>query len=500
MSFIELLNTFFKSRLIFLSLFLLISCLTNQDTNLSFHFIDDIEKPNIDELDVKERSYLSGLKDNEFFFLSDAFLKEDNSYFKMARESYAQKNIGMTSYYLNKIITDKKSYGKELIAKANLFFAYVNYRMGAYDLSEYNFDNFLKDYKYSHASLRIAELKYFVKDRMGAISALRDVDKFSLESDYDLGIYNFLNNKFGIIYLNLKTLGFLDNSIFDMFIFGSNVFVSNIFGGLLRYDIQNNEYKVYIKDKKSIVLNGLRGFAEHKGVIYVGGNDALYYIDDLKGLIKQVKIPLNVNLNSVQVLMSAKDGIFIGTLDSGLWFYSDMGEWTCIKLDSKRISSLYLDEQKNLLLVGTMDKSIYSIALTNFHDVKHLNFFSKVDSEKNINFIKEYDGSYYVGTYGGGLFRLNLDNHTYVKYSVNNAPSVGYFLDMEIRDNKLLFATFEHGLLIYDTASNSWDYLGPRDGLISLNLVKILNFKDYVLLGTLNNGLVFVNESIKKQL
>ncbi|WP_330730157.1 hypothetical protein [Borrelia turicatae] len=505
MRFVDHINNIFKNKLIFVSLFFFFSCLTSKDVDLSPNFLDDIQKLNVDEFDIDEldlnkRSHLLGLRDDESFFLSDAFLKEDNSYFKSARESYAQKNFGMTSYYLNKIVTDEKNYDKELIAKANLFFGYMNYNIGAYDLAEYHFDNFLKDYQNSHASLRIAELKYFVKDKVGAISALKDIDKTSLKSGYDLGIYNFLNNKFGINYLNLEALGFLDNSIFDMFVLGSNVFVSNIFGGLLRYDVKSNKYKVYIKDKKSIVLNGLKGFAEHKGVIYVGGNNALYYIDDLEGAIKKVKIPLNVNLNSIQVLLGAKDGIFVGTLDAGLWFYSDVGDWTYIKLGSNKISSLYLDERKNLLLVGTMDKAIYSIDLTNFNKIKHLNFFSKIESERNVNFIKKHDGGYYVGTYGGGLFRLSLDNNTYVKYNVNNDPSIGYFLDMEIRDNKLLFATFEHGLLIYDTVNDSWDYLGPSDGLISLNLVKILNFNDYVVLGTLNNGLVFVNESIKKQL
>ncbi|WP_445436186.1 hypothetical protein [Candidatus Borreliella tachyglossi] len=484
-----------KNRLIFLSLFLFISCLTDRGIDLSLDFVKDGNK-----LEIAKHNYLVGLRDDESFFLSDAFLKETNSYFRSARESYAQGNLGMTSYYLEKIITDEKSYSKELLSKTNLFFGYVNYDKGVYDLSEYNFDYFLRNYKYSHASLRAAELKYFVKDRMGAISALRNIDETSIELEYDKGIYNFLNNKFGVQYLNLESLGFLDNSVFDMFVLGSNVFVANIFGGLLRYDIKSNDYRVYIKDKKSIVLNGLRGFAEHRGIIYIGGNNVLYYIDDLEGAIKQVRIPLGVKLNSIQVLMSAKDGIFVGTLGSGLWFYSDLDEWTYIELGSNKISSMYLDKRKNLLLVGTMDKSIYSIYLANFNDVKHLNFFSKRDNEKNINFIKSYGDSYYVGTYGGGLFRLNLDDNTYVKYDVDNDSSIEYFLDMDIRDNKLLFATFEHGLLIYDMINNNWDYLGPRDGLLNLNLIKVLSFNNYVILGTLNNGLVFVDESIKKQI
>nr|WP_246040063.1 hypothetical protein [Borrelia crocidurae] len=212
---------------------------------------------------------------------------------------------------------------------------------------------------------------------------MKEVDQTSLNSDYDLGIYNFLNNKFGINYLNLETLGFLDNSIFDMFVFENNVFVANIFGGLLRYDIKNNEYKVYIKDKKSIFLNGLKGFTEHRGSIYIGGNNVLYYIDDLEGSVKQVEKPLQINLGSIQVLLGAKDGIFVGTLDSGLWFYSDRGEWTYIKLNSNRISSLYLDEEKNLLFVGTMNKSIYSVDLTDFNNVKHLNGFSKMENENH---------------------------------------------------------------------------------------------------------------------
>ncbi|WP_024653247.1 hypothetical protein [Borrelia persica] len=503
MIFVDCINHILKGRLIVLSLFLFLSCLTNENIEISLDFIEDNHKSDVldvAELEIHERGYLLGLKDDESFFLSDAFLKEESLYFKSARESYAKQDFGTTSYYLNKIVADEKNYSKDLVAKANLFFGYLNYGMGIYDLSEYHFDNFLKNYKYSHASLRVAELKYFVKDKVGAISALKEVNKASLSSGYDRGIYNFLNNKFGINYLNLEALGFLDNSIFDMFILGNNIFVSNIFGGLLRYDIKNNEYKVYIKDKKSIFLNGLKGFTEHKGSIYIGGNNLLYCIDDLEGPVKQIKAPLKVNLGSIQVLLSVKDGIFVGTINSGLWFYSDVGEWSYIKLDSNRISSLYLNEEKNLLLVGTMNKAIYSIDLNDFNNVKHLDFFAKVESERNINFMKKHNNDYYIGTYGGGLFRINLDNHTYVRYDINNDFNIGYFLDMEIRDSKLLFATFEHGLLIYDTVSDSWDYLGPSDGLISLNLIKILNFDDYVILGTLNNGLVFVNESIKKQL
>ncbi|UER67949.1 hypothetical protein LKV13_04140 [Borrelia sp. BU AG58] len=491
-----ILSSVSRSKLIFLGLLLLLSCHTaGRDTSSHSGLLGDEE-----ELSARSRGYLLGLRDDESFFLSGAFLKEDNPYFVSARESYARKDLEMASFYLNKILADKKSYSRELFSKASLFFGYVNYSRGAYDLSEHNFDCFLRYYRYSHASLRASELRYFSGDRIGAVSALRDVVESSILLEYDAGIYNFLNNKFGVNYLNLETLGFLDNSIFDMFIFKNNVFVSNIFGGLLRYDIKNNSYRVFIKDKKSIVLNGLKGFTEHKGIIYVGGGSVLYYIEDFEGSIKQVKMPLGIGFNNIQVLMGVRDGIFVGTLDSGLWFCSDLGEWTYIGLGSNRISSMYLDEGKDVLLVGTTDNSIYTVNLADFKDIRHLNFFGSKDSERNINFIKSYNGRYYVGTYGHGLFMLNLENRTYIKCEVDNNFSVEYFLDMEVRGNKLLFATFGHGLVVHDTVSGSWDYLGPRDGLLNLNLVKVLNFDNYVVLGTLNDGLVFVDESIKKQL
>ncbi len=73
-------------------------------------------------------------------------------------------------------------------------------------------------------------------------------------------------------------------------------------------------------------------------------------------------------------------------------------------------------------------------------------------------------------------------------------------MDMEIKDKKLLFATFDHGLLIYDSENDNWDYFGPNNGLLNLNLIKVSRFENYVILGTINNGLVFVDENIKKQL
>ncbi len=254
------LNNLFKGCLICFVLFF--SCLTTNKSIQDSHISDLGEKKEVvivgddsvpNEIPFK-RDYLMGLKDNESFFLSNAFLKENNFYFKKARESYAQKNIGLTNYYLNKIVANENQYGRELLAKANLFFGYVNYENGFYDLSEYNFDLFLKDYKYSHASLRSAELKYLVKEKSDAISVFKEIDEFSI-SGYDKEIYAFLSNKLGVSHLNLESLGFLDNSVFDIFVFNGNIFVTNILGGLLRYDIKKNNYRVYLKDKKSIFLN-----------------------------------------------------------------------------------------------------------------------------------------------------------------------------------------------------------------------------------------------------
>ncbi len=499
------LNNLFKGCLICFVLFF--SCLTTNKSIQDSHISDLGEKkkevvivgddsvPN--EIPFK-RDYLMGLKDNESFFLSNAFLKENNFYFKKARESYAQKNIGLTNYYLNKIVANENQYGRELLAKANLFFGYVNYENGFYDLSEYNFDLFLKDYKYSHASLRSAELKYLVKEKSDAISVFKEIDEFSI-SGYDKEIYDFLSNKLGVSHLNLESLGFLDNSVFDIFVFNGNIFVTNILGGLLRYDIKKNNYRVYLKDKKSIFLNGIKGFSDYNGTIYIGGKNVIYYIDDIDGDLKQINVPDNADFSNVQVLLGVKNGIFVGTLNSGLWFY-DLKKWKNIPLGSNKISSMCFDNLKNLLLVGTVDKAIYSINVDNLEKIEHLNFFSKNDNEKNINFIKRYKDSYFIGTYGGGLFELNLNKNSYKKHVIANNIDVNYFMDMEIKDKKLLFATFDHGLLIYDSENENWDYFGPNNGLLNLNLIKVSRFENYVILGTLNNGLVFVDENIKKQL
>ncbi len=272
-----------------------------------------------------------------------------------------------------------------------------------------------------------------------------------------------------------------------------------ILGGLLRYDIKKNNYRVYLKDKKSIFLNGIKGFSDYNGTIYVGGKNVIYYIDDIDGDLKQINVPDNADFSNVQVLLGVKNGIFVGTLNSGLWFY-DLKKWKNIPLGSNKISSMCFDNLRNLLLVGTVDKAIYSINVDNLEKIEHLDFFSKNDNEKNINFIKRYKDSYFIGTYGGGLFELNLNKNSYKKHVIANNIDVNYFMDMEIKDKKLLFATFDHGLLIYDSENENWDYFGPNNGLLNLNLIKVSRFENYVILGTLNNGLVFVDENIKKQL
>ncbi|MCD2349839.1 hypothetical protein LRB78_04105, partial [Borreliella americana] len=90
------LNNLFKGCLI--CFFLFFSCLTTnksiQDSNISNIVENKKESVIIDDNNDAfesefKRDYLIGLKDNESFFLSDAFLKENNFYFKKARESYA---------------------------------------------------------------------------------------------------------------------------------------------------------------------------------------------------------------------------------------------------------------------------------------------------------------------------------------------------------------------------------------------------------------------------
>ncbi len=83
----------------------------------------------------------------------------------------------------------------------------------------------------------------------------------------------------------------------------------------------------------------------------------------------------------MQVLLGVKNGIFVGTLNSGLWFY-DLKKWKNIPLGSNKISSMCFDNLKNLLLVGTVDKAIYSINVDNLEKIEHLDFFSKNDNEK----------------------------------------------------------------------------------------------------------------------
>ncbi len=78
-------------------------------------------------------------------------------------------------------------------------------------------------------------MKYLVKEKSDAISVFKEIDEFSI-SGYDKEIYTFLSNKLGVSHLNLESLGFLDNSVFDIFVFNGNIFVTNILGGLLRYD------------------------------------------------------------------------------------------------------------------------------------------------------------------------------------------------------------------------------------------------------------------------
>jgi ligand-binding sensor domain-containing protein len=103
-----------------------------------------------------------------------------------------------------------------------------------------------------------------------------------------------------------------------------------------------------------------------------------------------------------------------------------------------------------------------------------------------ITAIVRVDEEWFVGTYGGGLFRLDAKGH-WQRFSDLNGPIEVNPNAMAVTDSHVFAGTLSRGLLAFDRHTQRWTTI--ESGLPSMNVTALAADGDHLFVGT-DNGLV----------
>ncbi|WP_439183495.1 hybrid sensor histidine kinase/response regulator transcription factor [Carboxylicivirga taeanensis] len=375
------------------------------------------------------------------------------------------------------------------------------------------------------------------KDHQNAFAQLDTKAVFSVYIDSN-GLYWVGTIGKGVRIVNLERNRFqhythqahIPNSLSDNAILSllqdskERIWVGTDGGGLNLFDVKNETFKSFNQLPSNLKSNVIkRIFEDEDHNIWLGtyGTGLALLNETTNELITYN--PNNI-LNSEAVSISVwsiaqqkSQKLWVGTLGNGLYEFDTRDKkYTHLsdiypELNSVMndyILSLFVDSQKNLW-IGTSN-GIYVWLSDEKKYIRYL--FDRINDSgvgKNaILCIKEgKDGQMWIGSNGGGIFKLNPENGEIVNLTISDGLAQEQVYDiLELEDGKLWFAT-HGGLANYDQKTGRFQNYDTRDGLLGSTFNKLLYTSfDKLMVGgvkglnVFNPNVIKVNNNVPKVL
>ncbi|MGE5438185.1 MAG: two-component regulator propeller domain-containing protein [Syntrophothermus sp.] len=301
------------------------------------------------------------------------------------------------------------------------------------------------------------------------------------------------------------------------------LWVGTFGGGLDRYDISKNtflNFKNKPLDENSIADNDVLSLCEDRsGIIWIGTNlgAGVSKLERNKIKFKIIKNVLN-DKNSLSddviwaIYKDEENSLWIGTYRGGLNKYEpSKNKFTVYKNSSSRgsLSDNHIrsisEDNYGYLWVGT-----YSNGLNKFNKksgkVEEIFTFNSKDkysigSNQIQNIFIEGDNAY-IGTFGGGLNKLNIGPHSdkkFIRYihKTNDPTSISddrVYCIYRDREGKLWIGTFGGGLNLFDERTGKFtSFKNNSDDNKSLSNDRVISIHEdsrgYLWIGTYGGGL-----------
>lgn len=325
-------------------------------------------------------------------------------------------------------------------------------------------------------------------------------------STYSFGVllYNFSNLNYQHILTNNNNGNFSTSNYINCILEDSN---NNIWygtvNGIKKYNVKSKSWSYYLqqtnRDMKSVVILAM---AENDNYIWAGGYATdLYCINKKNGEIKVFKTE------------NMPDKLFIYSLiidNNELWYGGTIGKLTRHNLNNNKIVEYKItgvnklfNYNKDTMLVGTIN-GLFIINKHN-HKASHITFKSKNKSRKNISFINsiyndpQIPNEIWLSSDGGGLYRLNLNKNSYITFSSSNGLSTNYAYGI-LKDNlNRLWVSSENGMNCLNLNNNSFESNLPLKQFTtnSYNIFAATKLKNGNLAWGTPNGAIIIDPNNK---
>lgn len=280
------------------------------------------------------------------------------------------------------------------------------------------------------------------------------------------GIYSYLNSEIKKEeqsgYLSQNTINFLA-------VVNSNLLIGLFNKGIDKYDLITGKTEPFITN-----IYGINDIYNEDNNLYIAATNGLYIYNTNGEKTAYYSKKEGVLGENVSKILKLGEKLFIGT-EGGLSLKKD-DKFTSIYgfhgLVNNRVNSLvYFD---NSVFVGTLG------GLSQTKDLKVVkNFAHKDFSTPWITTLNSTNDKLYIGTYGGGIYsfdgkKISKINISKKRIFINPNSSI-------VIKNYILFGTLENGILIYNTKTLDFKFY---DELPSLNITAFAINNDDLFVGS----------------
>lgn len=272
-----------------------------------------------------------------------------------------------------------------------------------------------------------------------------------------------------------------DNVVWSVYEdFNNILWVGTYRGGLNKIDRLNNQIKYFQYDsgkKNSLSSNHIRAINEDKfGNLWIGTyNKGLNILEKSSSIIKRInsneKTAGTISSNQVQTILIDNDEYWIGTFGGGLNYLK-----TSVNPFNQNLKfNHYKNDPSDTTSIS--DNRVYTL-------------------------LKDSKGNLWVGTFGGGLNKMDLNDGKFLRFNYNYLDNESLSDDkvlciLEDSDGFIWVGTFGGGLNKLDPVSGKFNRINQRQGLTSSVIYGILEDESKNLWLSTDNGIYNINYKSK---
>ena len=412
----------------------------------------------------------------------------ERAWFLLSEAWIAKKDKNKAIEVLKKYIKsfNKKSINLEIKAFfeiANLMYSINNYKESLFWLKKItgltNNQFFLKESLYMEAEI----IWNIFKDREYSYnSILRYLSLTNLT--YEERVKGkILLNRIRWQYIGRKE-GLKDDCVSAIAFDKDDIWFGLWMGGIARYTRSRENIYIFTT-QDGLISNYIRDIQIDENEIWVATFEGICRYDRAKAKWERFNQIPGVGSQRIKSVLVEPDTVWFATLGYGIYRLNRHTKiWDSFKNLALNIVKIRKSPYNGSIVFAALSSGVIILKPDgSFIKV----FIPKTDVSDNYITVKDidfYNEKILIATYTSGIFLCNLDGDN---IKLLWQPK-SYISTIRVKNNKLFVGTLGDGLLIKDLITGEEEKITVSDGLLSSSILTIEFEKDYIWLGTVDNG------------